>query len=220
LTEKVRRRPYSVVLFDEVEKAHPDVMHMMLQLLEEGKLTDSFGRAVDFRNTIVILTSNLGFDSSKKGAGLGFGTTSNDQSYDKLKAALIDEAKRVFKPELLNRFDDMIVFRQLTKDDVSRILDLEMEKVRTRLSAKGKRLCLSRSARTFLIEQGFDPALGARPLRRAIEKFVEEPLSEEILRGTLDKGNLIDVLHVGEVLRFRVRPPAKVTPKKELSKQA
>jgi len=207
LTEKVRRRPYAVVLFDEAEKAHPDVMHMLLQILEEGKLTDSFGRHVDFRNTVIILTSNLGFDTSRKGTGLGFGGTSAQATYDQLKTQMLEESKKVFKPELLNRFDDIIVFRQLTREDVSRILDLELEKLRQRLAGKGKQLRLSRSARGFLIDHGFDPALGARPLRRAIEQYVEDPLSEEILRGRL-AGEVIEVLQVADGMRFRARPAA------------
>jgi ATP-dependent Clp protease ATP-binding subunit ClpC len=204
LTEKVRRRPYSVVLFDEVEKAHPDVMHMLLQVLEEGRLTDSLGRHVDFRNTIVILTSNLGHDSSKRGEGLGFrGGAKGSGDYESLKRQMTDEAKRVFKPELLNRFDDMIVFRQLEKSDMAEILDLEITKVAQRLEQKGKKLVLSKGAREFLIEAGFDPSMGARPLRRAIEKYIENPLAEEILRGSLADGELVEVVTSGNELAFR-----------------
>lgn len=206
LTEKVRRRPYSVVLFDEAEKAHPDVMHMLLQILEEGRLTDSFGRHVDFRNTVVILTSNLGYDPSKKGSGLGFAASSEVADYEKLKAQMLEECKRVFKPELLNRFDDIVVFRQLNRDDVSKILDLELRKLRERLAARGKELRLSRAARNFLIDHGFDEAMGARPLRRAVEKYVEDPLAEELLRGGLSEGDIIEVLRIGKHMRFRARP--------------
>jgi ATP-dependent Clp protease ATP-binding subunit ClpC len=202
LTEKVRRRPYSVVLFDEAEKAHPDVMHMLLQIIEEGKLTDSFGRRVDFRNTVVILTSNLGFDSARRNGGLGFGGASEAADYARLKQQMIDESKKVFKPELLNRFDDIIVFRELTKEDVSVILDIEMRKVEDRLAAKGKKLHLSRSARAFLVEKGFDRALGARPLRRAVEQYVEDPLSEEILRGGLEDCAELEAVAAGEALKF------------------
>ncbi len=209
LTEKVRRRPYSVVLFDEVEKAHPDVMHMLLQILEEGKLTDSFGRQVDFRNTIVILTSNLGFDTTKKSSGLGFGSNTEESNYDQLRAQLIEESKRVFKPELLNRFDDIIVFRQLSKEDVGQILDLELLKVRERLSTKGKQLHLTKGARDFLIEKGFDVAFGARPLRRAVERFLEDPLAEELLRGRLGEGTTVDVSLQGDQLKFGVRESRK-----------
>ncbi|MDA0576897.1 MAG: ATP-dependent Clp protease ATP-binding subunit [Verrucomicrobia bacterium] len=209
LTEKVRRRPYSVVLFDEVEKAHPDVMHMLLQILEEGKLTDSFGRQVDFRNTIVILTSNLGYDSSKKSAGLGFANQSNSANHEQLRAQLIDEAKRVFKPELLNRFDDLIVFHQLTKEDVGQILDLELRKVRDRLQGRGKILRLTKGARDYLIEKGFDVAFGARPLRRAVERFLEDPIAEELLRGKLGNASTIDVSLSNAQLKFTVRESRK-----------
>ncbi len=209
LTEKVRRRPYSVVLFDEVEKAHPDVMHTLLQILEEGQLTDSIGRKVDFRNTVVILTSNLGFDSSKRIGGLGFSDTTQEADFEKLSQQMLDEARKVFKPELLNRFDEVIVFRQLGREDVSAILDLELDKVRERLAAKGKKLRLSKSAREVLMDKGFDEALGARPLRRAIEKHVEDPLAEEILRGRLDEGEVIDISAADGELKFRQRAPAQ-----------
>jgi ATP-dependent Clp protease ATP-binding subunit ClpC len=208
LTEKVRRRPYSVVLFDEVEKAHPDVMHMLLQILEEGKLTDSFGRRVDFRNTVIILTSNLGFDFAKRNGGLGFGGADQDQDYDRLKTSMIDDAKRVFKPELLNRFDDIVVFRQLVEADVSKILDLEIKKVQSRLAVRNKKLRLTRPARQFLVEKGFDRALGARPLRRAIEQHIEDPLSEEILRGNLDAAETIEVIVADKSLQFRAAKQA------------
>ncbi len=211
LTEKVRRRPYSVVLFDEVEKAHPDVMHMLLQILEEGKLTDSFGRQVDFRNTIIILTSNLGYDSEKKSAGLGFATPTRKGNYEQLKAHLIDEAKRVFKPELLNRFDDLIVFSQLTREDVGRILDLEMAKVHSRIQARGKEVVLTKAARDFLIEKGFDQAMGARPLRRAIEHFLEDPLAEALLRGHLEGTAVIEVTISGGALKFGPRAKPRRT---------
>ncbi len=192
LTERVRRRPYSVVLFDEIEKAHPDVMNLLLQILEEGKLTDSLGRHVDFRNTIVIMTSNLGADFIRKGGRLGFGEVSQDADYETLKARMMDEAKRVFKPELINRIDDIIVFRQLTEDDVSRILDVELVKVRARLAAKEIDLVISDSAREFLIKKGYDPAFGARPLRRALERYLEDPLAEEILRDRIHPTETIE----------------------------
>ena len=209
LTEKVRRKPYSIILFDEVEKAHPDVMHTLLQILEEGKLTDSMGRTVDFRNTVIILTSNLGFDTSKRSAGLGFGGSATEADYEKLKAQMIDEAKKVFKPELLNRFDDIVVFRQLTRDDVGKILTIELQKVQNRLAAKGKRIKLNRAGREFLIDQGFDPALGARPLRRAIERHLEDPLAEEILKGELDESAVIDVIGSSGGLKFRQKGASK-----------
>jgi len=210
LTEKVRRRPYSVVLFDEVEKAHPDVMHMLLQILEEGTLTDSLGRHVDFRNTVVILTSNLGFDAAHKGAGLGFGSgTGEGADAEAFRKRMMEEAKRAFKPEFLNRFDDMIVFRRLDRSNVSKILTLELSKVRERLAAKGKRIELTRSAREFLVEKGFDEASGARPLRRAVERYIEDPLAEEILKGSLGEGKKIEVTRKSDALVFRAKEPAK-----------
>ena len=182
LTERVRRRPYSVVLFDEVEKAHPDVMHMLLQILEEGRLTDSLGRQVDFRNTVVILTSNLGFDFNRRGRGLGFASGEARQDYARLKDQLMNEARKVFKPELLNRFDDIIVFRALERDDVVRILDIELRQVTARLDARGIGVDLDAEAVDFLVGKGFAPDLGARPLRRAIEQYLEDPLAEAVLR--------------------------------------
>ena len=190
LTERVRRRPYSVVLFDEVEKAHPDVMHALLQILEEGRLTDSQGRQVDFKNTVVILTSNLGFDFSRQGQGMGFVQTSEEEDYDRLRIRMMEAAKQLFKPELMNRFDDMIVFRKLTREDVRKILDIEMEGVKKRLLAKEITLVLSGEAIRFLVDRGYDPAMGARPLRRVIEAEVEDPLAEELLRGLLAPGTV------------------------------
>ena len=188
LTERVRRRPYSVVLFDEVEKAHPDVMHMLLQILEEGRLTDSLGRQVDFRNTVVILTSNLGFDYEKQGQGLGFVRGNGDEDYGRLRERMIQSAKQVFKPELLNRFDDIIVFKRLSKPDVVQILELELNKVRQRLTLKAIRLEMDPEAIEFLVGKGYDTSLGARPLRRTVERFLEDPLAEELLRGILSAG--------------------------------
>jgi ATP-dependent Clp protease ATP-binding subunit ClpC len=183
LTEQVRRKPYAVVLFDEVEKAHPDVWNVLLQILEEGKLTDSMGRAVDFRNTVILLTSNVGAETIKKQGAIGFTTVSEESSYDKMKERLMEEAKKTFKPEFLNRLDDVIVFRSLTRPDLIKILDLEVAKLEERLKTKNIKLNLEEKARDFLIEKGYDPAYGARPMRRAVERYLEDPLAEEILRG-------------------------------------
>jgi ATP-dependent Clp protease ATP-binding subunit ClpC len=182
LTEKVRRRPYAVVLFDEIEKAHPDVMHMLLQILEEGKLTDSLGRRVDFRNTIVIMTSNVGTEQLVKGGNMGFGAT---EELDKVKMRdqLMEVAKRFFKPEFINRVDDVIVFHRLTRDDLLKIVDLEIDKVRGRLQQKDMDLHLDEAVKDFLIEKGYKPEYGARPLRRAVERYLEDPLAEELLKG-------------------------------------
>jgi len=202
LTEQVRRRPYSVVLFDEIEKAHPDVMHLLLQILEEGRLTDSLGRTVDFRNTIVIMTSNLGGDFIRRGATLGFGGGTAEADYERLKSQMLDEARRVFRPELINRVDEVIVFRQLEKSDVERILDLELAKVRQRLAAKQIELNLNADAREFLISKGFDPAYGARPLRRAVERYLEDPLAEEIIRGNIRTSETVEVSAGEDGLKF------------------
>ena len=182
LTERVRRRPYSVVLFDEFEKASPDVMNMLLQILDEGKLTDGQGRQVDFRNTVIICTANLGFDFAKEGKSFGFSQENAAQSYDTLKSKLLDEAKRTFRPELLNRFDETIVFKKLERDEVEVILDLELAQLRSRLSAKDMTLVLDKKATDFLVSKGLDDAMGARPLRRAVQQYVEDPLAELLLK--------------------------------------
>jgi len=202
LTEQVRRRPYSVVLFDEIEKAHPDVMNLLLQILEEGKITDSLGRTVDFRNTIIIMTSNIGAEFTKKNTGLGFMQASEGNSYNVLKDKMIDAAKQVYKPELLNRIDEMIVFRQLNREDVGKILEVELTKVRGRLASKRLTLRMEDSANDFLIDKGYDPEYGARPLRRAIERYLEDPLAEELLRGRFEADQVIDVRAEDDHLRF------------------
>ncbi len=183
LTERVRRRPYSVVLFDEVEKAHPDVMQTLLQILEEGRLTDSLGRQVDFRNSVVILTSNLGVDTVRSGQSFGFSADNQGEDQEKIKKQLLATAKTVFKPELLNRFDETIVFRKLDHDDIGKILTLELSKVQARLDKRGIELKLEPDAVEFLISKGSDTALGARPMRRTVEQKVEDPLAENLLRG-------------------------------------
>jgi ATP-dependent Clp protease ATP-binding subunit ClpC len=185
LTEQVRRRPYSVVLFDEIEKAHPDVMNMLLQILEEGKLTDNVGRVINFRNTIILLTSNVGAETIRRGATMGFSPISDEHSYDKMKEKIMDDAKKAFRPEFLNRLDDIIVFRTLVKGDLLEILDLEISKVMERVRAKQLELVLDQTAKDFLVEKGFDPNYGARPMRRAVERYLEDPLAEEILKGNL-----------------------------------
>ena len=209
LTEQVRRRPYSVVLFDEIEKAHPDVSNMLLQILEEGKLTDSQGRTVDFRNTIILLTSNVGSDSAKKSKSIGFNNSDDEVDYEKMRELIIDEAKKVFRPEFLNRLDDTIVFHALDKEALMRILDLEIKKVVERLEKKGINLVLDKKARDFLVEKGHDPEYGARPMRRAVEQFMEDPLAEEILRGKLVEGRSINVSADEEKLTFSQKSAAE-----------
>ena len=183
LTEKVRRRPYSVILFDEFEKANADVCNMLLQILDDGRLTDGQGRVIDFRNTIVICTANLGFDFAREGHTLGFATETAQTSYDALKEKLLAEAKRAFRPELLNRFDETVVFRKLEKPDMAAILKLELDRLRTRLTDAHVAFTLDPKAESFLVEKGYDPALGARPLRRVVQDFVEDPLADLLLAG-------------------------------------
>ena len=202
LTEKVRRNPYSVVLFDEVEKAHPDVMNILLQILEEGKLTDSFGRQVDFRNTIILLTSNVGSERLKKGATMGFTTPDDEQDYERMKENLTEEAKKVFRPEFLNRFDDIVVFRSLGKEELTQILELELAKVEKRLAQRDLHFALNDTARDLLLEKGHDPTYGARPMRRAVEKYLEDPMAEEIIRGNLREGETIVISAKDDQLVF------------------
>lgn len=207
LTERVRRRPYSVVLFDEVEKAHPDVMHSLLQILEEGRMTDGQGRVVDFRNTIVILTSNLGFDYVRQGASMGFVPATAAEDYDRLRARMIEHAKEVFRPELLNRFDDMIVFRKLEKPDLEKVLQIEFDAIRSRVEQKGILLELDPEAVRFLVDAGYDPAMGARPLRRCLEQRLEDPLAEALLGGKISSGKvLVTVAPDGKTLAFDMAP--------------
>ena len=202
LTEQVRRKPYCVVLFDEIEKAHPDVWNMLLQILEEGKLTDNIGRVINFRNTIILMTSNVGSDTIKKQSTLGFSPISNEATYENMRERIMEEAKRTFRPEFLNRIDDVIVFRSLTKPDLVEILDLEINKVMARLKNKNITLTFDEKAKDFLVEKGYDPQYGARPMRRSVERFLEDPLAEEILRGHLHEGEPILVSTDKEKLTF------------------
>ena len=217
LSEAVRRRPYSVVLFDEIEKAHPDVMNLMLQILEEGKITDSLGRKIDFRNTIIIMTSNVGAETIKKNNVMGFGSPTDDQDYDVMRGKIMEEAKRVFKPEFMNRLDDLIVFHTLTRANLLLIVDLEIDKVLIRIKSKDIHLTLDQGAKDFLIEKGYDPTYGARPMRRAVERYLEDPLAEEILRGTVKAADVVEVTREGEVkdaktkLVFKTNAPAAET---------
>jgi ATP-dependent Clp protease ATP-binding subunit ClpC len=185
LTEKVRRRPYSVILLDEIEKAHPDVFNLLLQVFEDGRLTDSFGRKVDFRNTIVIMTSNVGADILRKQGSLGFKSAKESTTYDDMKQRLLEEVKRTFKPEFLNRIDDIIVFRSLSKEDLYKIIEIEINEVNKRLKEQGVTIELNQEAKEFLIEKGFDQIFGARPLKRTIQRYVEDPLAEEIISGRI-----------------------------------
>ncbi|MDP9291409.1 MAG: AAA family ATPase, partial [Verrucomicrobiota bacterium] len=208
LSEAVRRRPYSVVLFDEVEKAHPDVMHLLLQILEEGKVTDSLGRKIDFRNTIIIMTSNVGAELIKRNTTMGFGAPRDDANYEVMREKILEETKRVFKPEFINRLDDLIVFHTLSKPDLMRIVDLEVFKVTERVRAKDIHITLDQSAHELLIEKGYDPTYGARPMRRAVERYLEDPMAEEILRGNIKAGDIVAVSVVDGKMTFGVPEPA------------
>ena len=205
LSEAVRRRPYSVVLFDEIEKAHPDVMHLLLQILEEGKITDSLGRKIDFRNTIIILTSNIGAELIKKQGIMGFGAPKHDETnYELMKEKILEEAKRVLKPEFVNRLDDLIVFHTLQRKELLVIVDLEIEKVAARIKNREISIELEQSAKDLLIEKGYDPTYGARPMRRAVERYLEDPMAEEILRGHLKAGDKAKVIEKEGKLVFEI----------------
>jgi len=186
LTEKIRRRPYAVVLLDEIEKAHADIYNMLLQIMEEGRLTDSFGRQVDFRNVLLIMTSNIGASIIKNQAGLGFASRDQDKSYEKMRSNLMNEVNRHFRPEFLNRLDDVIVFKPLQSEDLTRILDIELRGIRERLLQRGLKLELSQAATDLVIKSGTNLDMGARPLRRAVERLLEDALSEELLKGEFE----------------------------------
>ena len=218
LTEKIRRRPYAVVLLDEIEKAHPDVYNMLLQIMEEGRLTDSFGRNVDFKNTIVIMTTNAGAEVTSVNSGFGFerGRNLDDTAtYESMKERLKVAIEKYFRPEFLNRLDDVIVFHSLTRENLKKIVDIELAKVRSRLSDRGLELVLTEEAKEYIIDKGYNPDYGARPLRRAIENMVEDPLAEEILRGSFKGKDTITVrIDSGsEVRQIKFEATAKEDPK-------
>jgi ATP-dependent Clp protease ATP-binding subunit ClpC len=213
LTEKIRRRPYSVVLFDEIEKAHMDVFNMLLQIMEEGKLTDSFGRHIDFRNTILIMTSNIGANIIKNQSSLGFKPTSSDRSYEDMKEELLQEVEKHFRPEFLNRLDEIIVFENLDRDDLRQIIDIELGHVKDRIREQGLVLTVAREVVEFLIEKGYNPEFGARPLRRAIEHRIEDPLAEDLLRGKfVDKKGIRVALENGRLIFDALDVPEEETP--------
>ncbi|MCC5910779.1 MAG: ATP-dependent Clp protease ATP-binding subunit [Clostridiaceae bacterium] len=196
LTEKVRRKPYSVILFDEIEKAHPDVFNVLLQILDDGRVTDAKGRTVDFKNSIIIMTSNVGAHTIKKQRTLGFAATQEDMAkgeYEKMKENVMDELKRNFKPEFLNRIDDIIVFHSLDKEYIKKIVDIMMEDLKKRLEKLEIKIDITERAKEHIADEGFDPQFGARPLKRAIQKMVEDKLSEELLKGTIQAGNSVEI---------------------------
>ncbi len=210
LTEAVRRKPFSVVLFDEIEKAHPDVFNALLQILEDGRLTDAQGRTVDFKNTVIIMTSNLGTADLRK-ASIGFGKADEAVTYEKMKERVTEELKRHFRPEFLNRIDEVIVFNELSQDEVTEIVDLLIRRLQGQLESQGLGLELTHEAKVLLAKRGYDPSLGARPLRRAIQRMVEDPLSEKILWKEFNAGATIIVDVDGDELSFRaiegIEPP-------------
>jgi ATP-dependent Clp protease ATP-binding subunit ClpC len=208
LTEKVRRKPFSVVLFDEVEKAHPDVIQLLLQILEDGRLTDSLGRTVDFRNTIIIMTSNVGAQLLQRQTSMGFAAaTSNFNDAEKMREKVLEEAKRVFKPEFLNRISDIIFFRPLDKNDLVKIVELETKHFAKRLDERKITLEFTQEAKDLLIEKGYDEKYGARPLRRAVEHYLEDPLAEALLRGDVKDGEPVVVARDGDKLIFKQKTP-------------
>jgi ATP-dependent Clp protease ATP-binding subunit ClpC len=215
LTEQVRRRPYSVVLLDEIEKAHPDVFNMLLQIMEEGRLTDSFGRHVDFRNVILIMTSNLGSHTMRSGGQLGFERLENtevaeEERRKRNKTNVMVEVERHFRPEFLNRLDEAIIFNPLTRTDLESIVGLQLNEVRERLVEHGLTLELTAAATSLLIDKGYNADYGARPLRRAIERLIEDPMAEQLLREELEEMKTIyaDIDEAGEKLTFSTEPPA------------
>jgi len=213
LTEKVRRKPYAVILLDEIEKAHPDVFNMLLQVLDDGFLTDSLGRKIDFSNTIIIMTSNIGARKLKDfGTGVGFGTAAQKQQETANARGVIENAlKKAFAPEFLNRIDDVVVFNTLEKEDIDKIIDIELEKLLNRISELGYKLKLSKKARNFIAEKGFDKQYGARPLKRAIQKYVEDAIAEEIIKSNVQEGDSItmDIGKNDTELNVKITSPKK-----------
>jgi ATP-dependent Clp protease ATP-binding subunit ClpC len=193
LTERVRRRPYSVVLFDEIEKAHHEAFNMLLQIMEEGRLTDSFGRQVDFKNTVVIMTSNIGAEAIKSQSGLGFQRTSEEATYEKMREELMKQVERFFRPEFLNRVDEIIVFHPLTRADLEQIIEIETRSLAERLAQRHLEIVFTEPAKQHIIDQGYNPEYGARPLRRALQRMLEDPLAEEVLKGSFPEGTRVTV---------------------------
>lgn len=210
LTEKVRRKPYSVICLDEIEKAHPDVYNILLQVLEDGRLTDSTGHKVDFRHTVLIMTSNIGTREITNRVSLGFSPQKDSLDYGAMKDRILAELKREFRPEFLNRVDEIVVFHELEREQVMQICDILIGEVQERILPMGYKLVLTDAAKSFLVDKGFDKAYGARPLKRTIQKFLEDPLSEEVLRGRF-KGNQEILVDAGEnELLFREASPKEV----------
>ena len=215
LTEKIRRRPYAVVLLDEIEKAHPDVFNMLLQIMDEGRLTDSFGRHIDFKNVILIMTSNIGARQIKNQTALGFQMSTEEVTYEKMKEQLLKEVENHFRPEFINRIDDIIVFKSLSKENIQRILDIEIEDLQQRLKSKELTIELSQDAKDFIVKNGYNPDFGARPLKRAMERILENKLSEDLLQGKFSDKNYIYVYCQDENLMFKSEYREELAPKKD-----
>jgi ATP-dependent Clp protease ATP-binding subunit ClpC len=213
LTEKVRRRPYSVVLLDEIEKAHPDIFNMLLQIMEEGRLTDSFGRHIDFRNVILIMTSNIGANLIRNSAGLGFSKSGKESGFEKMREMIHGEVERHFRPEFINRLDQIVVFNQLSRDDMKRIVENELKKVNQRMRQKGHHLEVDPAVVEWLIEKSYTEDFGARPLKRGIEKHLEDPLSEQILRGAMEQPHAIRAVVKDGELAFELQAAPLPAPK-------
>ncbi|WP_126992985.1 ATP-dependent Clp protease ATP-binding subunit [Thermosipho globiformans] len=217
LTERVRRRPFSVILFDEIEKAHPDVFNLLLQIMDDGRLTDSQGHVVDFRNTIIIMTSNIGGSQIVSGKrSLGFvDSKDNNIEFKEMKEKVIEEVKKTFRPEFLNRIDEVVVFHKLTENNIREIIEILLKDIRKRLSEKGISLELSKSAKDFLVQEGYDPAYGARPLKRAIQRYIEDPLSEELLKGKFKENDTIVCSYENGKIVFKKKRQRKVKVKND-----
>jgi ATP-dependent Clp protease ATP-binding subunit ClpC len=212
LSEQVRRKPYSVVLFDEIEKAHPDVVQIMLQIFEEGRLTDSLGREIDFRNTIIIMTTNVGAAAIQRQTKMGFGAAKSlGNDYESIKENVTEEAKKTFKPEFLNRINDLIVFHSLEREHLFKIVDLEIAKVQSRLIEKKISIELTKDAKELIIDTGYDEKYGARPLRRAIEQLLEDPLAEALLGGEINEEDCVAIDRDGDKLTFTSKEKAEAT---------
>jgi len=219
LTEKVRRHPYAVVLFDEIEKAHPDVFNILLQILDDGQLTDGLGRKVDFKNTLLILTSNIGAREIKKGSGIGFSKDADGIDYDVMRGKIMDEVKRLFNPEFINRVDEIAVFHSLEKKHMVQIIDIVIDEMLNKVQDREIEIELTKGAKEFVAEHGFDPVFGARPLRRTIQKFIEDPIAEEILKGKFSDGSQILVKKKGNELDFTEVGRKKLKASKNKNKQ-
>jgi ATP-dependent Clp protease ATP-binding subunit ClpC len=213
LTEKVRRKPYSVILLDEIEKAHPDVFNLLLQVLDDGQMTDSLGRKIDFKNTVIIMTSNIGSRQLKDfGQGVGFNTSAKKKGADKYSKGVIENAlKKSFAPEFLNRIDDVIIFNNLSKEHIKQIIDIELDSLLKRINTLGYNIKISEKAKDFVAEKGFDVQFGARPLKRAIQKYIEDPLAEDIINSNLKEGDTIalDTNNKETALKIKISKPRK-----------